>query len=153
MAIRSNKMKWDSDLEVGIEIIDKRYKCLFDLANDLINTVNTGVNMRVIDILFSIVIHYAYKHFETIEVLLEKNDIGDLEKYCQLHYKFLRKLNYYKVDFYNGREGEQDLPSFIREWMADYVKDSRLKELFPEHIRDTLRTDSINSFDDFKCIL
>ncbi len=134
-------MKWDSDLETGIKDIDYHYKCLFDLANDLVNTASSGVNMRVVDILFSIVINFAYIHFETVESFLESVHHEDLGKYCQLHYRYLRQLNYYKTDFYNGREGETNLSTFIRDWMVDYVDESNLRALFSPELKEKLQTD------------
>lgn len=151
MAIMGNVMKWDPELEVGIEIIDNQHKILFDLGNDLINAVNTGTNMRIIDILFSVMTSYAYRHFETEEELLAKNGNSNVDDHCQEHYKLLKQLHDYKVEYNNGRQGDVNLPDFLKNWLTDHIKNSDKKVFTGASVgalQNVPEVDSVDGFDD-----
>lgn len=151
MGIIGNVLRWDPELEVGVEVIDNQHKILFDLGNDLINAVNTGANMRIIDILFSVITSYAYRHFETEEELLVQLGDKNVGEHCQQHYKLLKQLHDYKIEYNNGREGDVDLASFLKSWLTNHIKTSD-REVFCQpglsDMQGVPEVDALDGFDD-----
>ena len=113
-------MRWNDSLAVGVEIIDNQHKMLFDLANDLNNSVNMGANKQVIDTLFAVIISYAFTHFETEENKIT-NQI-DFSNHCYQHYQLLKQLHQYAVDFRNNRKVDVQPGEFLESWLLEHIK-------------------------------
>ncbi len=138
--------KWDSSVEVGIDIIDDQHKILFDLAKDLDNAVNTGASMNVVDTLFSVIEDFAFKHFETEEGFLK--DENSYLKHCHIHYQLLKKFHDYKVDFHNGRTDGITPGIFLKEWILTHIKEDDIPALSQKVPSQDLVLE-IDAFDDF----
>lgn len=140
-------MRWDPSLEVGIEIIDNQHKILLDLANDLDNAVCAGESMRVIDTLFAVIKNYTFNHFETEEEFFK--DSKDYLKHCHQHYKLVKQLNDYIIDFHNNRAGEVDPGSFFENWLRGHIKKDDIPALSQHPYDLTLITevDGVDGFD------
>ncbi len=139
-------IRWNDDLRVGVDIIDNQHKILFDLANDLNNSVNMGANKQVVDTLFSVIVNYSFKHFETEEDL-----IGDLDNYrdhCLQHYQLIKQLHQYILAFRNNRTMEITPGEFLEKWLLEHILDydlpslqEKAADLFPQEI------DNLDEFD------
>lgn len=114
-------LRWQPELEVGIDLIDNQHRILLDLANDLNMAHNAGMNMQMIDSLFNTLISFVFKHFETEEDLLQ----GD-ERYmqhCHDHYRLVRQLHRYLLDYRNGRENDRDPGTFLKTWLFEHFQE------------------------------
>jgi hemerythrin len=117
----NSKTLWNPKLKVGSDIIDNQHKVLFDLIKDLNNAIRAGASMRILDSLLSVLLNYAFQHFE-IEEEYFKNHV-DFTRHCLEHYELLKKLNSFIVDFRNNRHGEDKTPSsFLEEWLIGHIE-------------------------------
>ncbi len=142
-------MRWDDSLSVGSDIIDNEHKILFDLANDLNNAVNMGAKKQVLDTLFSVIINYAFKHFETEEnrIIDEK----DFSKHCMQHYQLIKQLHDYSVDFRNNRITGIEPGEFLENWLLDHIRTSDIPALTNTEI-DVSFDEDIDELDDFDAV-
>jgi hemerythrin len=139
-------MRWDPTLEVGIEIIDNQHKILLDLANDLDNAVTAGESMKVIDTLFAVIKNYTFNHFETEEEFFKGKDVYLL--HCHQHYKLIKQLNDYIIDFHNNRVGDIDPGAFFDSWLRGHIKEEDIPALSQQPFDLTLVTE-VDDVDDF----
>lgn len=139
-------MKWNPNLEVGVEIIDNQHKIIFDLAKDLNYAVLAGANMQVIDTLFSVIANFAFQHFETEEKFF-KEKAGYLE-HCLKHYKLIKQLHDYNIDFHNGRVVDVAPGTFLENWLTLHIRENDLPILTQQPLDLTLLVD-VDGLDDF----
>ena len=59
--------KWDTELNVGIGLIDNQHKIIFDLVNDLGKASEGMADKKVIETLFDVIENYVFRHFEAEE--------------------------------------------------------------------------------------
>ena len=145
---KTKVMRWNDSLAVGVEIIDNQHKMLFDLANDLNNSVNMGANKQIIDTLFAVIISYAFTHFETEENKIT-NQI-DFSNHCYQHYQLLKQLHQYTVDFRNNRKVDVQPGEFLESWLLEHIKDFDIPMFSDNAVELSLESviDDIDNFDD-----
>ncbi len=115
------KQTWDSKLSVGYTVVDNQHKILFDLIRDLNNMIRTGENVRVLDSLLSVLLNYAFRHFDAEEKYFEKH--RDYRAHCIEHYQLIKKLNNFIVDFRNNRPiGDRTPSDFLENWLVDHIE-------------------------------
>lgn len=140
------KIEWDESVKIGVEIIDNQHKILFDLANDLNIAVSKGATKQVADILFSVIMNYAFIHFETEERFVQ--DENNYMQHCFQHYQLIRELQKFAVEFRNNRTGRQDPGEFLEEWLFGHIKEYDLPTLSKKKQEDIFPL-GIDDFEDF----
>ena len=113
---------WDSDLNVGIGIIDNQHKIIFDLINDLDNVTRASADRRVVDTLFDVIENYVFRHFEAEEELFhqhEKSITHSLE-----HYDLVKQFRKFKLSFRNKKDRGNDISTFLDTWFINHIKAS-----------------------------
>ncbi len=140
------QITWDSQYEIGIDVIDNQHKVLFDLANDLNNAANNSASMQVIDTLFSVITNYAFTHFETEEHLFKGDK--DYLLHCHQHYKLIRQLYEYSNDYHNGRNGDIDPGTFLDKWLRDHIQDTDIPTFTRQNV-DNNQLDKVDVIDTF----
>lgn len=143
---KTKAMRWNDSLEIGVEIIDNQHKMLFDLANDLNNSVKIGANKQVIDTLFSVIISYAFTHFETEEVYF--TDQNEFLRHCYKHYQLVRQLHQYSIDFRNNRKLEVEPGEFMENWLLEHIKECDIPALTSSEV-DLVLEGEIDNLDNF----
>lgn len=115
------KMKiWDSDLNVGIGIIDNQHKIIFDLINDLYKAIDAKADKKVIDTLFDVVENYVFRHFEAEEELFQ-NQKGNIEHSLD-HYTLVKEFRKIKLSFRNRNNPENATSNFLGKWFYEHIK-------------------------------
>jgi hemerythrin len=133
--------QWDSKLKVGSDVIDNQHKVLFDLIKDLNNAIRVGASVRILDTLLSVLLTYAFQHFETEEELF-KNHSG-YTKHCLEHYALIKKLNAFIVDFRNNRrDGDRTPSEFLEEWLRSHIEQLDKPYLAHDTVNLTLMIDT-----------
>ena len=115
------KQSWDPKMNVGSNVIDNQHQVLFDLIKDLNSAIRAGESVRVVDTLLSVLLNYAFQHFETEEKYFRNHK--DYVRHCLEHYGLLKKLNDFIVDFRNNRPVSDKTPSdFLEHWLLDHIE-------------------------------
>lgn len=140
-------MKWNAAYNIGVDAIDNQHRILFDLANDLNNAYNMGASKQVVDTLFGIVMNYSFMHFETEESYIE--DQPDFLQHCYEHYRLLRELQNFAVEFRNSRSREIDPGTFLEKWLLQHINEYDRPFLLRDP-RKHLPSEEITSFEEFE---
>jgi hemerythrin-like metal-binding protein len=117
----NERTRWDEDLNVGSDVIDNQHRVLFDLIQDLHNSIKVGVNKKVVDTLFGVLRDYAFQHFQTEEEYFIKH--AEHTKHCLEHYALIKRLNVFILDFRNNRiKNNIATATFLEDWLFEHIK-------------------------------
>jgi len=112
---------WDSTLKVGNDIIDNQHNILFDLIKDLKHAIGVGANIKNLDALLSVLLNYAFNHFQTEEEYFRKHN--DYKEHCLEHYTLIKRLFAFIADIRNSRiKNDRTVSDFLEEWLLDHIK-------------------------------
>jgi hemerythrin-like metal-binding protein len=142
------KSEFDAELKTGIDILDNQHKVMFDLIKDLSNAIQVGVDKKILDTLLGVLRDYAFHHFQTEEDLFAEH--RSFEEHCLEHYKLIKQLNGFILDFRNNR-GLPSVSSFLEDWLIVHIKQRDLPTFKPqpESIPAMIDDLMIDDFDTF----
>ncbi len=145
-----NTRKWDSKLEVDVEVIDTQHKVILGLINDLSSVVKCNSGKQVVDTLFAVIMNYAFKHFATEEKYLSNS--SEFSFHCYQHYQLLKKLNDYILKFRNERGSDMDPGVFLNDWFIQHIIECDIPSFSKkaEVISFAEEIDDIESFDEIE---
>lgn len=116
-------MKWKSEYDTGIEVIDEQHKRIVDYINDLEEVLSTGTYQRhqIQDVLNNI-IDYTQSHFAFEESLQEEADYKYRVPHKRVHDLFVRKMDGYRSRFLAGEAIEEELHQLLCSWLVNHIK-------------------------------
>lgn len=116
-------MKWKSEYNTGIEIIDDQHRRILDYINDLDEVLATPNYQRhqVQDVLNNI-IDYTQSHFTFEESLQEEAGYKYRVPHKRVHDLFIRKIETYRERFLAGDGIEEDLHQLLCNWLINHIR-------------------------------
>ena len=132
-------LAWSENLKLGIEIVDRQHKEIFEQINKLIKSFDEGTEQQQAYEVLSFVEDYVNKHFRMEEFYLEKYEYQELLSHVQMHRAFSKQLEEYK--FIHRRSGITraaaiEMDEFLTSWWNNHIlkADSQYVELIGEKI-------------------
>ncbi|MEY4591601.1 MAG: hypothetical protein RIR18_496 [Pseudomonadota bacterium] len=125
-------VSWDGSLTVGIDVIDEHHRYLFDLTNDLFNTVKNKRGIRQVARVLKALDHYAKVHFRAEELMMKRFGYGRLPEQLHQHEVFEKKLEeFYRELHENPVAVPFDVLVYLKDWLISHiaVEDSQLRAL------------------------
>lgn len=117
----NNITQWDSQLQIGSDLIDNQHQIIFGIIKDTRIAINSGANIRVIDALLGVLLNYFFHHFNSEEEFMRSHP--DYDKHRLEHYAFIKKLNKYIDNFRNKRlSNEQASENFLVNLWIDHIE-------------------------------
>jgi hemerythrin len=118
-------MNWDSDLSVGIDLIDEQHKMLIDKLNDLSAAVDNKRGVPKIIKTLDFLIEYTDFHFGTEKKNMEEYCYDAIDFHLQQHEKFKNTLKDLEMDF--EEEGVTEslasaIDTFMINWLINHIK-------------------------------
>jgi hemerythrin len=122
---------WDGSLSIGVDVIDKQHKELFNSINRFQERSATENPTFALDVVLDSLKNYVRYHFASEERLLELNNCPELERHKQLHAAFEEHIRLYEAKHASvTREELGELQSFLLNWLTNHIQgeDHRLKQ-------------------------
>ena len=123
-------LKWEEELNTGIEQIDLQHRQIVDYINQLYDVHHNkiGGQLEVKETILNL-IDYTLLHFSLEESLFEKSGYGNTEEHCKNHIKFSKIILDYKHKLSKGEDITESLLNLLYDWLfvhilhedADYV--------------------------------
>ncbi len=120
-------MLWSKEFELGIEMIDKQHKKLFDII-DKSKKVEQDIRDNIdsydeIMLILEEMEHYTRIHFAYEEGILERTGYDSLEDQKYEHESFLFHVHeIIGKDFdYSQLETIQNINDYLYEWLKDHI--------------------------------
>jgi len=112
--------KWDTELNVGIGLIDNQHKIIFDLVNDLGKASEGMADKKVIETLFDVIENYVFRHFEAEEELFRHHQ--DALEHSLEHYALIKEFRKFRLSFRNKTSAENTVYNFLDAWFVEHIK-------------------------------
>jgi hemerythrin len=117
---------WKEEYSIGIDLIDKQHKYLFDIGNQAYELIRNDLPADKYDEVIQILEdlrQYTKFHFQTEENYMLKINSDQLPSQKIAHAEFIKKI--YSIDFKNfdgdAKNYLDDILSFIFNWILEHV--------------------------------
>ena len=125
-------LEWNDGYSVNVERIDRQHRRLFELINQLHETMNEDEDrgagaylVRELDTMAKVLdelVDYASYHLSTEEKYMLEYEYPDYAKHKEVHGQFLKKAQALKGDFDNGRAVfPEEILEFLKDWWSNHV--------------------------------
>ena len=115
-------MKWTDRYSVGIGKMDEQHKIIFDIINELFESLKGGIGSDVLG-LINRLSQYTQQHFKEEERVLESLSHPDLEWQKEEHLKFYKTVEAFKKKA--ARESfssiNVELSHFLMMWWNNHI--------------------------------
>lgn len=125
-------MLWKEEFCIGVEMIDRQHKELFDKVYELLNEINDSVDHRRDECIAAILFlkDYAVKHFAAEEAYQESIGYPEYEEHKKLHVKFVQSVLDHEKKMTASNFAEKDVKEFagmLVTWLLYHVADTDQK--------------------------
>jgi hemerythrin len=114
---------WDPSLETGNEVVDRQHRSLFDLLNELHDSIVESKGQEVQGEVLSRMANYAVEHFADEEALMRSINYPALPEQQRMHTEFVAEVTQMSDEW---RSGGTLLPItvaiFLRGWLTKHIR-------------------------------
>ncbi len=115
-------LSWSDQYLVHIAEIDTQHKKLFDMVNEMHDSMRAGKGNEVMGKILKGLTDYVKTHFATEERLMSVNNYPDLAKHKQEHDKLTQAALALYNDFVAGKPVVTfELMTFLKKWLSDHI--------------------------------
>ncbi|MDO8991222.1 MAG: bacteriohemerythrin [Sideroxyarcus sp.] len=114
-------LHWSSDLDTGIEVIDKQHQRIVDYLNEL-NSANENGDQAVTNHVLGELVDYTLTHFAFEEELQEKANYPFLKAHKRVHEIFTRRVAEFQRRAAAGENVAPELLSMLKIWLVNHIK-------------------------------
>jgi hemerythrin len=131
-------LHWSSDLDTGIEVIDKQHRRIVDYLNELNSANETGVKDATNQVLNELV-DYTLTHFAFEEELQERAGYPFLKAHKRVHEIFTKRVAEFQKRAATGENVAPELLSMLKIWLVNHIKGDDAD--YAEIVKKTLHLD------------
>lgn len=115
------KLTWSTDMNTGVDVIDKQHKQIVDYINQL-DDASSGGNREFAAKVINHLVGYTVSHFEFEESLQEKAEYQFLKAHKKLHQLFAKRVGEYQERFKLGEDISEELHKLMFNWLYGHIK-------------------------------
>lgn len=131
-----NDIQWQDTFEIGIPIIDKQHKKLFELVNLFFEAINTRHCRSLAEPVLRGLVRYTQSHFKAEEAEMEKIGFPDLQDHRRQHQHLTDKATTAMNAWQDGCAFDRtELAQFLRSWLIDHIQQEDQK--IGTYLKDT----------------
>lgn len=114
-------LHWSSDLDTGIEIIDRQHRRLIEYLNELNDAIGQRDADGVKHVLDELV-DYTLSHFSFEEELMEKANYPFFKAHKRVHEIFTKRVNEFLARAGRGEDVAPEIASMVKIWLINHIK-------------------------------
>jgi len=114
-------MKWTSDLNTGIPVIDHQHQRIVEYINQLHDALEKNDRSQV-GLVLEQTVEYTLSHFTFEEDLQEEAGYPFAHAHKKVHQLFCRKLAEFQERFELGEDIGRPLLTQLRTWLINHIK-------------------------------
>ncbi len=125
--------EWNDSYSVGVSEVDRQHKVLFDLINNLHDSMKKGEGNNVMGQILDELTDYTKNHFKYEEDRFARFGYELKDEHMRFHREFVSKVEGFQSDFKNNKGMlSMKVISFLRDWLLKHIKteDPKYTELF-----------------------
>lgn len=114
-------ISWTTDLDTGIEVIDKQHRRIVDYINDL-ETAHKTKDRDAVNHVLDDLVDYTMSHFAFEESLQEEAGYKFAKPHKRVHELFVRRVNDYIDRFRLGEDVAESLHQMLTSWLINHIR-------------------------------
>lgn len=115
-------LTWGDQYKVNIAEIDTQHKKLFDMVNEMHDSMRTGKGNEAMGKILGSLLDYVGTHFKTEEKLMTAHGYPDYTKHKQEHDALTKQAVDLHKQFKEGRPVLSfDLMNFLKNWLSNHI--------------------------------
>lgn len=130
------KIQWIEEYSLGIKEIDDQHKILFDIIDELYQSIMAMKSQDILSSTIDKLIGYAEYHFATEEKYFKEFNYEGISEHIAQHQSFVDKINNFKSKLYNDTDTlDIEIIDFLEDWIVGHLGDEDRKyiDCFLEH--------------------
>ena len=115
--------EWTEKFATGNEEIDYQHQNLFNMANELHETLNSSADMRLaVEIFLEQLIKYTDYHFRTEEEFMQNTHYKEFTQHKAMHDALRKQVIDFQTHFKKGEaDVSQELMDFLKNWLTNHI--------------------------------
>jgi len=114
-------IKWTSELELGIPVIDSQHHRIVEYINQVAHALKTHSNDEIRDVLNELV-DYTLSHFAFEESLMEESGYPFCNAHKKVHRLFARRVSNFQQRATAGEDIAEELLHVLKAWLINHIK-------------------------------
>jgi len=114
-------LKWTSEYEIGVPVIDEQHRGLVDCINDLAE-VRDSNDLNIVNSVLGRLVEYTVNHFEFEEELQKKAGYDRIDEHKHQHTLFIHKMESFKERAEEGENVATAVLSMLKLWLLAHIK-------------------------------
>jgi hemerythrin len=114
-------MKWSSELEIGIPVVDSQHKRIVDYINQL-DVARREHSDREVKVVLDELVDYTLSHFAFEESLMEEAGYPFVNAHKKVHQLFERRVAEFQRRSEAGEDIAKDLLHVLTTWLINHIK-------------------------------
>jgi hemerythrin len=134
------KLVWTTDLNTGINIIDKQHQRIVEYINELDDARKSGHKMEDLGRVIDETVDYTLSHFAFEESMQEDAHYPFLKAHKRVHEMFVKRVADLQHRFSLGEDVSEDLHKMLFTWLFSHIK--RDDADYVEYVKKNIHQDS-----------
>lgn len=120
-AKRDKLMEWSSQLDIGLEEINRQHQALLHLINELYHLLKHNYGLSSIKRVVQGLIDYTANHFKYEEVLFDQIDYSQTKEHIEKHNQLVAQVLDFQKRVERGDDIGDELMSFLKNWLSQHI--------------------------------
>ena len=116
------KLVWSSDLNTGIDVIDRQHQRIVDYINELDDARTSGHQTEDVGRVIDEMVDYTLSHFAFEESMQEEAKYPFLKAHKRVHEMFVKKVADLQHRFSLGEDVSAELHKMLFTWLYNHIK-------------------------------
>ncbi len=112
---------WTSDLDTGIDVIDRQHRMIVDYINEL-DAAGQQDDRGAVGLVLEKLVHYTASHFTFEELLQQRAGYEMAEAHKAVHTIFIKRVARYQQRYRSGEDVLAPLHSMLKTWLLHHIK-------------------------------
>ncbi|MQX36549.1 bacteriohemerythrin [Roseospira navarrensis] len=116
-------LNWTSDLETGIEVVDRDHKMLVDLLNQAHDCMGAEEEPATLGSVLNALIDYTAFHFAREERLMQAANYRDVDAHRDMHAALTTRVREIRTRYASEPTtvSAREVMEFLRRWLIDHI--------------------------------
>jgi len=114
------KLKWSSDLDTGVKVIDGQHRRIIDYINEL-QEAKESLDKEAVHNVIDELVDYTVSHFSFEESLMEQAEYPFIDPHKKIHELFIKKVSSFVERFKKGEDVVDDILVMLRKWLINHI--------------------------------
>jgi hemerythrin len=114
-------LKWSSDLDIGVELIDEQHKRIVKYINELYDAQRAKDATKAGEVIEDLV-DYTVSHFSFEESMMEQANYPFLAAHQKVHALFIKRVGKYIERYEAGEDIVDELLVTLQKWLINHIR-------------------------------